>query len=222
MAQRKQQRRRPSAGKPVRKKAPSSRKKTYFNPQKPEFKADPAGTGFLKKLYMTRQQRMTLARWGLYIGLLILLLVIQDVIMSRISIFGATTDLVACAILLITVMEGTEVGSVFVLVASALYYFSGSSPGPYSVAMLTIFGIGAAMFRQAFWHRNLSSIVLCAGLAQIVFELATCLMGIFLGLTYWGRIGSFLVTGLLSTLIMIPLYPLINKIGQIGGRTWKE
>ena len=222
MAQRNKPRKRAPGGKTVRQRAASSRKKTYFNPQKSEFKADPSGSGLLKKLHMTLQQRMTLARWGLYVALLILLLVIQDVIMSRVTIFGATTDLVVCAILLITVMESTENGSLFVLIASLLYYFSGSSPGPYSVAMLTIFGIGAAMFRQAFLHRNLSSIVLCAGLTQILFELSTCLMGIFLGLTYWGRIGYFLATGLISALIMIPLYPLIHKIGQIGGRTWKE
>ena len=75
-------------------------------------------------------------------------LVIQDVIMSQLRLFGATTDLAVGAILLITVIEGTDVGSVFVLFASALYWFSGSAPTPVCIALLTFFGLGTTMFRQ--------------------------------------------------------------------------
>ena len=188
----------------------------------PEFKPDSENTGFLKKLHMTRLQQMHLLKWVLYVLICVLLLVIQDVIMSKVSIFGATTDLVVCAILLMTVIEGTDVGSVFVLMASLLFYFSGSAPGPYSVALLTIVGIAAAMFRQLYWHRNMSSIVLCASIALMLYELGVYGIALFLGLTYWSRIGVFLTTGILSCIVMLPLYPLINVIGQIGGNTWKE
>ena len=41
-------------------------------------------------------------------------------------------------------------------------------------------------------------------------------------LTWVGRIGSFVMTGIYSCLLMIPLYPVIYKIGLIGGNTWKE
>ena len=90
-----------------------------------EFKPDPKGTNYLKRLYMTRLQRMTLLKWGTYVMTGVLLLVIQDVIMSQITIFGATTDLAVAAILLITVIEGIDVGSLFVLIASCMFYFSG-------------------------------------------------------------------------------------------------
>ena len=103
-----------------------------------------------------------------------------------------------------------------------MFYFSGSAPGPYCVATLTVLGIGACMFRQLYWHRNRSSIVLCAGIALMLYELSTYGIGIFTGLTYWGRIGVFAGSGLLSWLLMIPLYNLINAIGTIGGNTWKE
>ena len=56
----------------------------------------------------------------------------------------------------------------------------------------------------------------------MLYEIITYGLGIFLGLTYWGRIGIFVFTGLLSWLIMIPMYKLINAIGTIGGNTWKE
>lgn len=200
---------------PAKKASPPRRRQAEFRP-------DRQGTNWFKKLYVTQLQRITLLKWGSYILLLILLLVIQDVIMSKITIFGTTTDLVTAAILLITVMEGTDTGSLFVLVASALFYFSGSAPGPYSVALITILGIGACMFRQLYWHRSRGSIVLCAGLALVLYELSVYGVGIFLGLTYWGRFTAFLGTGLLSWLVMVPLYSLINVIGQIGGNTWKE
>lgn len=189
---------------------------------KAEFKPDSQDVSLSKKLFLTQVQRDNLTKWGLYIALILVLLTVQDVIMSQVTLFGATTDLAVCIILLITVIEGVEVGSVFVLLASCFFYFSGSSPGPYCVAFLTFYGIGACLFRQLYWHRNQGSIVLCASLALMLYELSIFGVGIFLELTRWDRLMAFVVTALLSIAVMIPLYNLINKIGQIGGNTWKE
>ncbi len=189
---------------------------------KAEFKPDAESSGLLKLLHLTQVQRDRYLKWGLYIAMIVLLLTIQDIIMSQVTIFGATTDLAVCVILLITVIEGIETGSIFVLLASCFYYFSGSSPGPYCVALLTFLGIGACLFRQVYWHRNQASIVLCASLALMLYEIGVFAAGIFLELTRWDRFGSFVITGILSIAVMIPLYSLINKIGQIGGNTWKE
>ena len=149
-------------------------------------------------------------------------LVLQDTIMSRISIFGAGTDLPVAAMLLITVLEGTETGSIYILIASTIYYFSGSAPGPYTVALLTVLGICASLFRQVYWHRSRSSILLCAGIAVMVYEIAVFGFSIFSGLTYWGRFPRFAVTGILSWAAMFLMYPLTLRFGQIGGHTWKE
>lgn len=217
MAQRKQTR----SSRPV-KKSRSPGLSALFRRKQADFRPDRQTAGWTKKLHITHAQRDTMLKWGGYVLLCILLLVIQDVIMSRFSIFNTTTDLMACVILLITVMEGISSGSLFVLIASLLYYFSGSAPGPYTVALLTVLGIGACMFRQMYWHRSRGSIVLCAGIALMLYELITYGIGIFLGLTYWGRISAFAIMGLLSWLIMIPLYALVNFLGQIGGNKWKE
>ena len=100
-----------------------------------EFKPDATSATWVKTMKLTQQQQLRLTKWGLYILTVVLSLVIQDVVMSQFSFFGATTDLPVCAILLITVIEGTEIGSLFVLVASTLYFFSGSTPGPYVSAI---------------------------------------------------------------------------------------
>jgi hypothetical protein len=187
-----------------------------------QFKPDRTGTGFLKKLHLTRKQRLTLAKWSLYAVMCLLALVIQDVILSQVHIFGATTDLAVCAILLITVLEGSEKGSLFALIASTLYFFAGTAPGPYAIAYITIFGVLAALFREGVWRRGLSSTVLCAGVAMMLYEIAVFGTGIFLGLTLWRRCFIFALTGAFSALIMVPLYPIAFKIGSIGGEPWKE
>ena len=194
----------------------------FYRRPKADFKPDSQAFDLLKVLHMTHAQRSTLLKWGLYIAVIVVLCTIQDVIMSHIHIFGATTDLAVCAILLITVIEGIDVGSIFVLIASCLFYFSGSSPGPLSVGLMTFLGIGACLFRQMYWHRNRGSIVLSAGLALMLYELGNFTVGVFSGLTRWDRLPIFAMTGLLSVLVMIPLYSLINRIGQIGGTIWKE
>ena len=193
----------------------SLRRKHEFRPDTPKFSLP-------KLFHLTNLQRRGLLKWTLYALICVAALLIQDVIMSRVHFFGGTTDLAVCAILLITVIEGIDNGSVFVLLASLFYFFSGSSPGAFSVALLTIFGIGAAMFRQAFWHRNARSIVLCASIALMAYELGVFGAGLFLELTHFGRLGMFLVTGILSCVLLLPLYPLIDRVGRIGGTEWKE
>lgn len=187
-----------------------------------EFKPDPKGTNFLKKLYMTRLQRLQLLKWGSYALVCILLLVIQDVIMSRFRLFGATTDLAVAVIFLIAIYEGTENGSMFAIIASTLYWFSGSPPGPYVIAFITILTVGINLFRQMFWRRNFGSTALCTGIAIFAYELILFLAGMFLGLTIWPRVFVYLRTALYSCIAMLALYPLVRAISNIGGNTWKE
>ncbi len=187
-----------------------------------DFKPDSQKISLPKLFHTTQLQRLRLAKWGLYILTLILLLTVQDVILSRFRFFGATTDLAVCGILLMTVIEGVDVGSLFVLIASTLYYFSGSAPGPYCIALLSFIGIAATLIRQAWLRRTKLSIVFCAGAALTLYELGLYIVGMALGLTRWDRIFSFLLTAAYSWAVMIPLYSLINKIGHIGGTTWKE
>ena len=187
-----------------------------------DFKPDSQKISLPKLFHTTQLQRLRLAKWGLYILTLIMLLTVQDVILSRFRFFGATTDLAVCGILLMTVIEGVDVGSLFVLIASTLYYFSGSAPGPYCIALLSFIGIAATLIRQAWLRRTKLSIVFCAGAALTLYELGLYIVGMALGLTRWDRIFSFLLTAAYSWAVMIPLYSLINKIGHIGGTTWKE
>ena len=187
-----------------------------------EFKPDVQKATWIKTNHLTKQQQLRLTRWSLYVLTVVASLVLQDVLMSQFSFLGATTDLPACAILLITVLEGTEIGSIFVLIASTLYYFSGNAPSAFCIGLMTGFGIAATLFRQMYWHRSKGSVILCAAIAVFFYEIGLFVVGISTGLTHWGRLPSFVMTVIYSCLIMIPLYSLIYKIGLIGGNTWKE
>lgn len=88
-----------------------------------EFKPDAPTATLFKTRKLTQQQQLRLTKWVLYVVIIVLCLVIQDTVMCRLPLLGATTDLPVAAILLITVTEGTDVGSLFILIASVLYYF---------------------------------------------------------------------------------------------------
>ena len=187
-----------------------------------DFKPDVQKATWIKTTRLTKQQQLRLTKWLLYVLAVVLGLVLQDVIMSQFRIFGATTDLPACIILLITVLEGTEIGSIFVLTASTLYYFSGNAPTAFCIGLLTFFGIGATLFRQMYWHRSKGSIILCSAMALVCYELGLFVVGLSGELTHWGRVPAFALTAVFSCIMLIPLYSLIYKIGLIGGNTWKE
>jgi hypothetical protein len=190
--------------------------------RKYQFKPDAQGTGIMSKLYLTRLQRMSLLKWTLYGALLLVASVLQDVVFCRFSLWGATTDLVPCVILIVALLQETESGSIFSLVASALYLFSGSSPGVYVIAFLTFLGVMLNVFRQSYLRKSFGSTVLCAIAGILIYELAVFLMGLFLEQTLPGRFGIFLLTGILSALTVPILYPALAAISKIGGESWKE
>lgn len=187
-----------------------------------EFKPDPKGTNFLKRLYMTRLQRMTLLKWGTYIMAGVALLVIQDVIMSEMRISGATTDLPVAFILLVGLYEGLENGSVFTLAASLFYWFSGSAPTPICVGLLCALNIFIGLFRQMYWNRSFGSLSLCGCISIMLYEMLLFVLGLFQGLTIMDRVGVFALTGALTCITMLPMYPLVRVISKIGGESWRE
>lgn len=187
-----------------------------------EFKPDPKTTNFLKRLYMTRLQRLTLLKWAVYVMVGILFLVIQDVIMSRVRFSGATTDLPVAFILLVGIYEGLENGSVFTLAASLFYWFSGSSPSPYTIALLCALTVLIGLFRQIYWHRSFGSICMCTSIAIMLYEMLLFALGMFQGLTILPRVSVFALTGGITCLTMLPMYPLVRAISKIGGVSWKE
>ena len=187
-----------------------------------EFKPDREETSLLKRLYLTRLQRLQILKWSAHAVLCILLLTVQDVIMSQFRFNGATTDLAVCAIFLIGLYEGTENGSLFAFLASVVYLFSGSSPGAQCIALIACTTVVLNLLRQSLWHRSGGSILLCTCTGIVIYEMLNFLFGIFVGNTIWDRAGVFALVAAMTCACAVPLYPLVKLISKIGGDTWKE
>ncbi len=189
---------------------------------KKDFKSDKPHSGFWGKLYLTPKQRRGILKWTLYGVLLVALSLLQDAVLCKFRILGATTELVPVGIFVICLLEGAESGSIFALTASLVYLFSGTAAGPYTMLFITVLAIGVTIWRQAFLQKGFGAAILCAGTATVVLQLLQFLMGLFLQVTIPGRIIGFLITAGLSIAAIPLLYPIALSIETIGGETWKE
>lgn len=190
--------------------------------KKLQFRPDRMESSLWSKLYITQKQRKTILKWTLYSALCIGTLVVQDVILSRLRLFGGTVDITPVLLLMICVLEGAEAGGLFTLLSSTFYYFSGSAPGTYCILFLTCLGVFAAVFRQNFLQRGFSAHWICTVSVGFVYQLAVFGMGLFLTRTHPGRVTAFLMNAVLGAAALPLLYPCLTAIGKIGGTPWKE
>ena len=190
--------------------------------KKYEFRPDKGESSILNKLYMTKQQRLALLRWALLALVLLVTSLLQDVILCQLDIFGATTDLVPCAIFLIAVQLGVERGCVFSLVSACFFQFSGSGPGYHAIAVITALCICGAMFRQSVMRKTFSGCALVTAVCLVLYELIIFAVGLLLGQTVLSRVGVALLTALLSLVALPAIYPISRAIDKIGGEAWKD
>ena len=190
--------------------------------KKNEFRPDIHREDILGKLLLTRKQAMRLLRWSLFSGVCLAGLILQDVVMSRFTFFGTTTDLVPCFILAVCIMQGAESGCIFALLGSMLYSFSGSAPGVFVIPLITLIAVLTAIFRQAYLRQGFFTMLICTAVALYLYEMGIFFIGVFLRNTLMSRLSAFAI-GAGLTLISVPfVYPILLSIGKIGGETWKE
>lgn len=190
--------------------------------KKHEFRPDTVRQDILGKLLLTPRQRQSALRWLLFSLVCLMALILQDVVMSRFSILGTTTDLVPCCIIAICILQGAESGSVFALTASLIYHFSGSSPGVFAIPLITGLAVLGAIFRQGYLRKGFSTLVICTGVCLLLYELGIFFIGLFLKSTIWPRFWAFPGSALITLALVPGLYPILLSIGKIGGETWKE
>ncbi len=190
--------------------------------KKYEFRPDKPRSSWLSKLYLTKLQRRNLLKWALYGLVLLVLSVVQDVILCRFRLYGATTELVPCGIFLICILEGTQRGCIFALVTATLYCFTGTAAGPHAILVITALAIAVCAFRQGYLQKRFSSAMVCMVPAMLLYELVIFVVALALDQTRPERIVGFLITAALSLVVAPLLYLLCVAIGSIGGQSWKE
>jgi len=190
--------------------------------KKYEFQPDKPYSSWLNKLQLTKLQQKQLLKWFLYALVLIVLSVLQDVVMCRVRFFGGTTALVPCGIFTISMLEGTQRGSVFALVSSTLYLLSGSAPGTHVIVVIPLLAILISAFQQAYMHAGFPAVHFCTTVAMAIYELAIfgfCLLVEQVTVNRWT---GFLVPAVLTVVIVPFIYPFAKAISKIGGEAWNE
>lgn len=190
--------------------------------KKYEFQPDKPHSNWQSKLQLTPLQRKAILKWCLYGLVLLVLSLIQDVILCRFRFWGVTTELFPCAIFLITLLEGSQRGSIFALVASALYLFTGASPGSYAMVAITVIAILVTIFRQAYLQKNFVAVFLCVAVCMAIYEMVVYGFSLFLSLVRPMQVLDFLIIAGLSLIAVPLLYPIFQAISRIGGEQWKE
>ena len=190
--------------------------------KKIEFRPDPTGHDWVSKLLLTPLQRKALLKWVLYSLVCVAGLVLQDSMLARVRLFGGCFDVTPALIILVCVVEGSEVGSVFALLGSMVYVFSGTGQGLYCILFLTVAAVLAVTFRQGYLRRSAASDLICTGGAMLLYELSLLCVGVAQGLTYRARWPVFVLTAIISTLAAGAVYALLKHIGTTGGNAWKE
>ena len=193
-----------------------------FRKNKADFKPDTHARDLVQKLYLTPQQQKRYLKWFLLSFLCLMMLVLQDVLFARMSLYGATVDMVPCVLLMICVVQGAEEGCVFMLLGALIYWLAGSAPGVYVILLIPAMGTVAAAFRQAYLRKGFRTTLMCTGIALVLYETLSFLAALLLGVTRFGRWWVMtLSTGL--TLLTLPLvFLLVWGICKIGGEQWKE
>ncbi len=187
-----------------------------------EFRPDKTGTSFITRLIPTKKQREKLLKWSLYSLMLLVLSLVQDVLLCNVKLWGATTDLVPCAIMLICLLEGAQKSCIFCAVASLCYVASGVAPGYYALPLITIIAMVVTMFRQGYLARSFGTVLVCLAVAVAGYEMIIFAMEFLSGRTLLSRINAFWLKALLSLAVAPVLYPVAAAIEKIGGETWKE
>ena len=193
-----------------------------WNRKKADFRPDSQTRDWVQKLYLTPQQQRRYLKWILLSLLCLVLLVRQDVLFSRMSLYGATVDMVPAVLLLICVIHGAEGGAAFLLAGALVYWLAGSAPGVYVILLIPLFGTVAAAFRQAYLQKGFRTTMMCTGSALILYEVLSFLAALLLGVARFDRAYVVLISTVLSLLTLPVVFVLVWGICKIGGDSWKE
>ena len=193
-----------------------------FRRKNADFRPDSQRQDWTQRLYLSPQQQRRYLKWALLSLLSVVALVLQDVLFARMSLFGATVDMVPTVLFMICIIHGAESGAVFMLVGALIYWFSGSAPGVYVILLIPVLGTVAAAFRQAYLRKGFRTTLMCTAAALVAYETVSFLASLLLGVTRFGRAYVMMISTVLSLLTLPAVFLLVWGICKIGGDSWKE
>ena len=174
----------------------------------------------LKYFYLTKRQWLGILKWSLYGLLTLLVLLLQTVVLSPLSIFGAKLAPLPILIVCVCIREGPEKGGVYAILATLFWCLSGADFGNLSVAVIPVGAMLSAVLCQVYLTKRLLPTSLCClGVSWInasaIFVFKLILPPSLAADNYW----RVLLPGVLLSMLFMPIhYALVKLIGRIGVR----
>ncbi len=160
-------------------------------------------------------------RWALNALLVLAAFLVQSVCFGRNGIGGATVSLFPVAAVAVALCSGAEQGSLFCLIAGALYALTGADMGPVTLVAMTLVGALAGGACQIFFRRHLVPALLFAALVLILSDGVIYLLKLYFGSARLSQLFTSLLPGMgISLCSMLLAFPLSYRISRIGGETY--
>lgn len=178
----------------------------------------------LKKLRLTKTQWKSILKWFCYAAALLVTMVIQSVILSRLPIFGSKVNLVPYFIGCVCIIEGPDSGSCFALIASLAWALSDGDYGFVSILVLTCGGMGVGLLLRDLLHPRLLTCVVCCFALCLCHDTAIFLLRLYLKTVTARQYLRIMFPGTLMGVLSCPVfYFLFRVIHRIGGDSlWTE
>ena len=161
-------------------------------------------------------KRKKLIMWSLYALLLFVVLLLQTVYFSQISIAGVHFDLLPILVSAVAVICGAEAGGIFALCAGLFWALSGGSDGGMTIVGLTVSAVLAGYLCDAVLNRRLLTAVLMALMTLLITSFGVLAVRAYLdGVGSWGIWKCLLQAGM--TLPLSPLLYLAAKVIRKAG-----
>ena len=172
----------------------------------------------LKYFHLTRRQWLGLVRWLLYALTLLLTIVLQSVLLSRLPIFGVRLNVIPLLLCCICVREGAEKGGLFVLLGTLFWSCSGLDYGNLSILVVTVCSVLSAWLFATVLSARFPAVALCCFVTTLLNELAIFVFKLILTNLDPANLWQVLLPCAgLSMLGFVPLYLLVKAISRIGG-----
>ena len=171
----------------------------------------------LKYLHLTKLQWRGVLRWSLYALWFLILLLVQDIVLSQRTLFGAKLIIIPLPLVCVCVREGPEKGGLFALLTALFWCLSGADYGYVSVAVLPIGAILSAILLQAVLKPGILTTALCCLAVSLVNELVIFAFKLIFSRLALSLLWRVLLPGpLLSLLGLVIVYPVVRAIHRLA------
>lgn len=162
------------------------------------------------------EDRKSILMWGLFSLLLLLVVLIQTVLLGKLSVFGVHFDLLPLLVCAVAVAFGAEAGGLFALCAGLFWALSGGSDGSILLVCLTLSAVLSGYLCDAVFHRRRTTALLMALMSLLLCGFGTLLVRIFLdGVGLWG-VWKVLVRAAISLPLAPVFWWLTDNIRKVG------